>query len=143
MFNYFDYLYVYTNKENVMKINDCVKMVHDLAVEKGWYNPPKSDVESCALMHSEISEAVEELRVDNPSIYYTNKKTGKQWDKEELPELFDSSEWKPNGTMIEIADLVIRAFDFCGNKGWDLEKAIKIKYEYNKSRSKRHGGKNC
>ena len=48
---------------------------------------------------------------------------------------------KPEGELIELADAVIRIFDYAGAKGWDLEEAIKLKMTYNKTRSHRHGGK--
>lgn len=41
----------------------------------------------------------------------------------------------------ELADICIRVFDLCGSMNIDLEKAIKEKMEYNKSRTYKHGGK--
>ena len=42
---------------------------------------------------------------------------------------------------IEIADVIIRALNFCGRHGIDIKKAIDEKMAYNKSRPFRHGGK--
>lgn len=42
-----------------------------------------------------------------------------------------------------MADCVIRILDYCGNAGIDIEEAIRIKHEYNKTRPYRHGGKKC
>jgi len=48
---------------------------------------------------------------------------------------------KPYGVPIEIADVIIRALNFCGRHGIDIKKAIDEKMAYNKSRPFRHGGK--
>ena len=48
---------------------------------------------------------------------------------------------KPEGFPIEIADTIIRIFDLCGYLDIDLEEAIRLKMEYNKTRSYRHGNK--
>lgn len=48
---------------------------------------------------------------------------------------------KPEGIAIELADAVIRILDYCGHVGIDIEKAIEIKHEYNKTRPYKHGGK--
>jgi hypothetical protein len=36
---------------------------------------------------------------------------------------------------------VIRILDLCGALGIDLEEAMRMKHEYNKTRPYRHGGK--
>lgn len=51
------------------------------------------------------------------------------------------ADMKPEGEAIELADAIIRAMDYFGGMGWDLEKAITLKHEYNKTRAFRHGGK--
>lgn len=104
-------------------IPEYQKAMHDLAKEKGWYNPPKTLIECIALMHSELSEALEEIRI-NPDPKYLYYK-----------------ENKPEGFGIELADCVIRIMDTCEYYGIDLEKMIQIKYEYNRTRSFRHGAK--
>lgn len=48
---------------------------------------------------------------------------------------------KPEGIPIELADVFIRIFDFCGHFGIDLEEAITMKMKFNRGRSFRHGGK--
>lgn len=48
---------------------------------------------------------------------------------------------KAEGEAIELADAVIRIMDYFGHKGWDFEKIVRLKFEYNKTRSHRHGGK--
>lgn len=50
---------------------------------------------------------------------------------------------KPEGVAVELADCMIRILDYCGHAGIDIEEAIRIKHEYNKTRPYRHGGKKC
>ena len=40
--------------------------LHKTAVDKGWWDEPRDDAISIALMHSELSEALEALRHGNP-----------------------------------------------------------------------------
>lgn len=59
--------------------------------------------------------------------------------------LFGDPRWKnhikPEGHAVELADALIRALDYFGAKGWDLEEIVKAKMAYNATRSHRHGGK--
>lgn len=103
-----------------MKINDAIKAAHETACNKGWWDSPAEIGTSIALMHSELSEALEAARVGDPP-------------SDKVPEISSVEE--------ELADLVIRVFDFCGYHGIDLERAIERKMAYNKTRTKKHGGK--
>lgn len=108
-----------------MTINDFVAEVHTTAVEHGWWEGDTFNVpEKLALIHSEISEALE---------HYRN----------EEKEIFFGPDGKPDGFAIELADAVIRIMDLCGKMGIDLEGAIKLKHEFNKERPYRHGNKAC
>ena len=113
-----------------MQINNLSMIAYRSASEKGWHDTPRSIPELLCLIHSELSEALEEYRSGNPPdhIYYNLDK---------------NDNVKPEGLPIEIADAVIRIADFCGLHEIDLEKAINIKLEYNKKRSYRHGDKRC
>lgn len=114
-----------------MKIRRMCKEAHQTAVEKGWWDNPRSVPELLCLVHSELSEALEDHRKD-PLL-----------DKTIDFVYGDGEEPKPVGFPIEIADAFIRLGDLCEYYGIDIEAAIKIKMAYNKTRPHRHGGKAC
>lgn len=109
--------------------------IHVLARAKGWWDGYDRDdlgrlklttdqvISKIALIHAELSEAVEEARKspNYSEIYY------------------DSS--KPEGFAVELADALIRILDLFGALGIDAEEVVRIKHEFNKTRPVRHGGK--
>ncbi len=105
--------------------------IHANAVQHGWWENERSFGELMALIHSEVSEALEEYRNGKQptEIYF---KPGRVSDTQSL---------KPEGIPIELADVVIRIMDLCGRYGIDLEAAIEQKHAYNKTRPYKHGGK--
>ncbi len=127
-------------------IKEWVKTVHANAKEHGWWEDfepvgYQAAIEAGAaaanlhatrlvaaaspkllMIHSEISEATEEMRALRFNTWY-------------------GEDGKPEGLVVELADAVIRIFDLCGALGLDIERAIAEKHEYNKGRPYKHGGK--
>lgn len=99
--------------------------INQIATSKGfWNNRNINDVNTLlsilALIHSEVSESVECVR-DGKLIEYENENG------------------KPEGLPTELADIVIRVFDFAYALGINLESVIDRKIKYNETRPFLHG----
>lgn len=127
------------------------KEVHDLAVSSGWW-PEGTDMrivpEKLALIHSEISEALEEYRslkdLEISDVYYPTKTSG--YIDPDSGQYVDWAEGqeparKPEGFGVELADAIIRILDLSEWLGIDMEALVQQKHEYNKTRPWRHGSK--
>ena len=107
-----------------MQIEDLIKEAHQTAVEHGWWEEERNIGECLALMHSEISEALEGYRTGHGIGF-----------------CYEGKKHKPEGFTVELADVLIRIFDLCGRHNLPLEEALQEKMAYNKTRPYRHGGK--
>ena len=132
-------------------LNELRDEAHNTARAKGWWDEERTFGDLIALCHSELSEALEEYR--NSMGITDIRFTGTLSHVESLvakPEeravyedynLLTGRAIKPLGIPIELADVLIRVFDMAGFYGIDLDEAVKLKLDYNKTRERRHGNK--
>lgn len=123
-------------QEEAKPLTELSKQIHENAVKHGWWEGEVDFPTIVALCHSELSEALEEYRSGNPNFYYISN----GFKSENIDEI---GEGKPEGIAVEMIDCLIRILDWCGQNGIDVDRLLKIKHEYNKTRSYRHGGKVC
>ncbi len=113
-----------------MNIKDLQKECYRISKEHGWWEEKRNIGEVIALMHSELSEALEEWRKSEhevTDIYFSPGMT---------PLLH-----KPEGFGIELADCIIRILDNAEDLGIDIAECLKLKMAYNETRPYRHGNK--
>lgn len=116
-------------------IKEWQAICHKIAVEKGWWDNERSPLESAALIHSEISEYVEDIR---------NGWGPGEWSLQPINQAgMPNVTGKPVGPAVELADALIRIFDLAHFHKIDLEEMLEVKTEYNKTRPYRHGGKSA
>lgn len=114
-------------------INDLSKVIHEANKKKGFYDDEKNIGEMLALVHSEVSEALECDRKDK---YCPLLKTPLT--------MIDSSSFEAHVKDTfedELADIMIRVMDLAAFKKIDLEAHIHAKMNYNASRPYKHGKK--
>lgn len=102
----------------VAQWNAMAERAHACAINHGFWEEDRNNGELIALMHSELSEALEALRHGDPP--------------SEKIEGFTNVEE-------ELADLIIRVMDMCPARGFRVGEAILAKHAYNLKRPHKHG----
>ena len=128
---------VYDYEKVIADLNAMIPAIHQNAVDHGWWEGDRSFCEIYSLFHSELSEALEEYRNGEPVIYCNQR--GGDWcpnccgdacaivtemscvacfaqrrDAGKVPN-------KPEGVIVELADVVIRILDYLGSEGRSLK----------------------
>ena len=99
---------------------DFIRNCTDTARRSGWHQPPEQSFgEFIALCHSELSEALEGYRENAQDKH--------------LPHLRSQD--------VELADVLIRIFDYCGYHQIDIVQVLLEKMHFNQTRPWRHGSK--
>ena len=120
-------------------INLMMAEVLDCNRANGWFEKDRRFGEDIALLHSEVSEALEEYRVHGTKAYITRRGMG------EIQYLDNRGggygTYKPEGVPSELADILIRLLDTAYRCGVNLAAEFDAKMAYNRTRGHRHGGK--
>lgn len=144
-----------------LTIRAMMRRIHAWSKSKGWWEGERNFPEQISLMHSELSEALEEfrehelraenipqrfslIRVSKPGfLYYKGRAPNSR--KTHLYSVAQIGDklLKPEGIAAEFADTIIRILDTCAAYKIPIEQALLDKMAYNDTRPYRHGGKAC
>lgn len=98
-----------------MDWNEFSREVHQNAVEHGFWERPADFGEVVSLIHSELSEALEEARKGRPMAYVD------RIGADSLMRVVDPGYWKdsekPEGIAVELCDAILRVMDWFGFVG--------------------------
>ena len=117
-------------------MNRLSREIHENNKAKGFYDEGKNIGEILALIHSEVSEALEAHRSGNvlrkcPDVDVESD--------EEFKTLFEAH--VKDSFNDELADVIIRVLDLAGYLEIDIESHVKAKVRYNTLRPRKHGKK--
>lgn len=129
-------------------MKNLAKRIHETNVKNGFYEDvPKNIGEMLALIHSEVSEALESDRKGRYANLQRFMEMERTINEDHISESKDDI-WKglfekyiKDSFEDELADAIIRLLDLAQYKGIDIEKHIELKLHYNSLRPYKHGKK--
>lgn len=99
--------------QEIQVLKSIQEKCYNQSFEMGWHKKHRDDGTFIALIHSEISEALEGLRKMLNDDHLTNRPMAE----------------------VELADAIIRILDFAQYKGYDVPGALAEKHSYNRTRA--------
>lgn len=99
-------------QEEIQVLRNIQAKLYNASVKAGWHSKPREAGTDCALIHSEVSEAMEGFRKNLMDDHLPHRKMAE----------------------VELADVFIRVADTCGKYGFDLAGAAAEKFAYNQVR---------
>lgn len=119
--------------------NELAKEAHKISKEHGWWDKEPTFGSLIALMHSELSEALEECRNGRPMVWKECYAKDPDDDKtlwcgapgtDKCYSILKDKKCeyrgaKPEGIAVELADCIIRILDWAGHEGVKVDFIIK------------------
>jgi hypothetical protein len=115
-------------------LEDLQSAIHANAKSKGWHDEERSFGDDVALIHSELSEALEAYRNTGDVTLTWRAYPGDRYVGTDVPR-------KPEGVASEYADVIIRVLDSAEARGIPVIDELFAKLAFNETRPHRHGGK--
>lgn len=129
----------FSERNFILFVNVWRNRIHEWAVEKGWHKPgvERNVGEEIALIHSELSEALEYMRAkpDTRTIERTNS--------DGVTVMYAPSDHIEGfaGIEEEYADVIVRILQSAKPRGLRVAEAFIAKVAFNQGRPYQHGGK--
>lgn len=120
--------------------DDLVRRCHTAAKENGWWEHRDKIIELAKAHSPELARAAQALiTIANAGLICSEAGELMDYARKDSPPDDHLPEFP--GDAVEAADVIIRALDMSGKKGWPMGQIILAKLECNERRGKRHGGK--
>lgn len=122
-----------------MKVNDIKDEIFENNKAKGFWDEERNKGEILMLITSELAEALEADRAGRYAGPEALDAVEAAFGSDDYPDVFRAN--VKDTFEDELADALIRILDTAAGFGIDIERHVRAKLEYNKTRAKRHGKK--